>query len=241
MSKHQILVVDDTPIFRDPLASSLRLAGYETTCAANGEEALAAVRDSRPDLILLDLAMPVMDGVTFLRALKERGDREPIPVVVLSAASDQRLAFEAGTLGAGSFLLKSRVSLDEVLARVRQEFGEPTTAVPAGPAASAPRSPSPTREIAGPSAGPNERTPKPTWRGLRAVSTNGAVAVPDGPLVHLLCPRVACGRLLTVPIELRGTLITCAYCGGTLRVPPRKDLPATDSFGGQLAAAGQRR
>src|SRR5205085_2847187 len=108
MSKPVILVVDDTLIFRDPLAASLRHAGYETACAGNGEEALAAVAARRPDLILLDMAMPVMDGVSFLRALRGRGGRDAeIPVVVLSAAPDQRVAFEAGTLGAGEYFVKS--------------------------------------------------------------------------------------------------------------------------------------
>src|SRR4051812_16259299 len=105
-------------IFRDPLAASLRLAGFETACAANGREALAAVRAKRPDLILLDLAMPVMDGLSFLRTMRASGDG-PIPIVVLSAASDPRQAFEAGSLGAGDYLVKSNVSLDDMLRHVR--------------------------------------------------------------------------------------------------------------------------
>ena len=65
-----ILVIDDVGIFREPLAASRRLAGYETACAANGREALDAIRAKRPDLIPLDLAMPVMDGLSFLKALR---------------------------------------------------------------------------------------------------------------------------------------------------------------------------
>ena len=69
-----VLVVDDMAIFREPIAASLRLAGFETVCAANGQEALSAMDMRRPDVILLDLAMPVMDGISFLQSLRARRD-----------------------------------------------------------------------------------------------------------------------------------------------------------------------
>ena len=65
-----ILVVDDMAVFREPIAASLRLAGHQTQCAADGEEALRMVRQRRPDLILLDVSMPKMDGITFLKRLR---------------------------------------------------------------------------------------------------------------------------------------------------------------------------
>src|SRR5204862_5451141 len=87
-----ILVVDDMPIFRDPIAASLRLAGYSTVCAANGREALVAARVNRPDAILLDVAMPVMDGISFLRALRAEADASlaKVPVILLTAVSDKK-------------------------------------------------------------------------------------------------------------------------------------------------------
>jgi CheY-like chemotaxis protein len=209
MSKPFILVVDDTLIFRDPLAASLRHAGYETACAGNGEEALAAVAARRPDLILLDMAMPVMDGVSFLRTLRGRGGPDAqIPVVVLSAAPDQRVAFEAGALGAGEYLVKSRVSLEEMLARVGQILaggGRPSK--PTGSPEPTTDVPTPARQLGAASTG-------------RASSSAASVPPPPDPrLVHLMCPRKTCGRVMSVGPELRGTSVTCTHCGGALRVP----------------------
>jgi CheY-like chemotaxis protein len=207
-----ILVVDDMAIFRDPLAASLRLAGYEAVCAGNGEEALAAVRVKRPDLILLDLAMPVMDGLSFLRALRAGdGGAEggQIPVLVLSAGADQHQAFEAGALGAGDFLLKSQVSLDEMIRRVRTVLSSGAQLPVATPLSSKPGD--------SPAGGPGSGTSAAT-QPLERLSAPAAKPT----AVHLLCPHVTCGRLLIVAPELRGTLITCSYCRGTLRVPRQK-------------------
>src|SRR5688572_24595203 len=79
-----ILVVDDMAIFREPLAACLKHEGYATVCAANGKEALTAVVRKRPDLILLDLAMPVMDGLTFLRHLRGNPATSALPVILLT-------------------------------------------------------------------------------------------------------------------------------------------------------------
>src|SRR3954447_18911488 len=68
-----ILIADDHPIAREPLARLLKHEGYETACAANGLEALEVLRERRPDLILLDMMMPKMGGLAFLRALRQPG------------------------------------------------------------------------------------------------------------------------------------------------------------------------
>jgi len=113
-----VLVVDDMPIFRDPIAASLRLAGYHTVCASNGKEALAAARASKPDAILLDVAMPVMDGITCLRALRADPDLARTPVILLTALSDKKFVVEAGKLGVQDYLLKSAFSMRELLSRL---------------------------------------------------------------------------------------------------------------------------
>jgi HD-like signal output (HDOD) protein/DNA-binding response OmpR family regulator len=114
-----ILVVDDMPIFRDPIAAALRLAGYQTTTASNGREALSTARANRPDLILLDLAMPVMDGLTCLRELREDATLANVPVILLTAMSEKRHVLEAARLGVRDYLLKSRFSLADLLTRVK--------------------------------------------------------------------------------------------------------------------------
>jgi CheY-like chemotaxis protein len=117
-----ILIVDDMAIFRDPISASLRLAGYQTITAANGKEALAQIHANRPDLILLDLAMPVMGGMAMLAALRRIPGCETLPVILLKAAAEKRLVLQAGSLGVQDYLLKSRFSLSELLARVKKRL-----------------------------------------------------------------------------------------------------------------------
>jgi CheY-like chemotaxis protein/HD-like signal output (HDOD) protein len=149
-----ILVVDDLAIFRDPIAASLRLAGYRILRAANGKEALSQMQTQEPQLIILDLAMPVMDGLTFLRALRADEKRARLPVVLLTAVSDKQAVLEAARLGVRDFLLKSAFSLKELLERVRRyvepskEANSPSapTAVPHAAPAPA-RAPQPSPEV----------------------------------------------------------------------------------------------
>ena len=126
-----ILVVDDMNIFREPIAAALRHRGYSTQCAANGVEALQQVHANRPDLILLDVAMPEMDGITFLSKIKaEPGPLSKIPVILLTAVAERDYILQAAKLGVRDYLLKSRFSLDELVTRVDRYLGD--KAAPAG-------------------------------------------------------------------------------------------------------------
>jgi CheY-like chemotaxis protein len=135
MSK--ILVIDDMAIFRDPIAASLRMAGYETCCAANGREGLSLFRSQRPDLVLLDIAMPVMDGLTFLKSMRRESQGGATPVILLTAMADKKCVVEAAGLGVRDYLLKSRFSLKEMLERVGKRLAgdggsAPDAKAPAG-------------------------------------------------------------------------------------------------------------
>jgi CheY-like chemotaxis protein len=90
-------VVDDEKAIRELLSRVLALAGYDVDQAADGYEALELVSTRRPDLILLDLMMPVLDGWTVLDRLRE--SRNPPPVVVVSAYLDRGRAVAAGASG----------------------------------------------------------------------------------------------------------------------------------------------
>src|SRR3954469_7941137 len=109
-------------IFRDPLAASLRLAGYQTVCATDGKEALARVAAGRPDLVLLDLAMPVLDGLGFLRAFRADPANARVPVIVLTASAERQSVMEAPALAAREYLLKSRFSMQDMLDRVKRRL-----------------------------------------------------------------------------------------------------------------------
>jgi len=129
-----ILVVDDMAIFRDPIAASLRLAGYRVITAADGKEALAKVLAERPNLVLLDLAMPIMDGPTFLKALRSDPDIRGTPVILLTAVSDKSHVVQAAKLGVQDYLLKSRFSLKELQERICKYIGKASEQGPIPPA-----------------------------------------------------------------------------------------------------------
>ncbi|HVH41036.1 MAG TPA: response regulator [Labilithrix sp.] len=89
-SKGLILVADDDPELVAIINEALSLRGYRVATAKHGREALERVERERPQLILLDMTMPVMDGWTFARALRERHGRG-IPIVVMTAVKDSQL------------------------------------------------------------------------------------------------------------------------------------------------------
>ena len=94
-----ILVVDDDEMNRDMLSRRLANKGYEVELAVNGEEAVAAVARRRPDLILMDLSMPVLDGYQAARLLKADDATRSVPIVGLSAHAmigDREKALAAG-------------------------------------------------------------------------------------------------------------------------------------------------
>jgi CheY-like chemotaxis protein len=86
--KKRILVVDDEPDLVTFLRSVLEDAGYETVAAQDGEEALAAVQQSPPDLITLDISMPRKSGVRFYREMKDSQDWKKIPIIVITGISE---------------------------------------------------------------------------------------------------------------------------------------------------------
>ena len=110
-----VLVVDDDTSILDTVSSILTGEGYHVVSAATGEEALAAVARRQPQLILLDMRMPVMDGWAVARALRERGIRVPI-VVMTAAESAKRWADEVGAEG----YLAKPFGLDDLLATVER-------------------------------------------------------------------------------------------------------------------------
>jgi signal transduction histidine kinase len=114
----RILVVDDTPEIQELLQIHLETEGYQVLVAGNGQEALAAVAAEAPDLILLDVLMPVMDGYEVCRRLKADEETAFIPVVILTALQDLSHRLRGIELGADDFLTKPFNHL-EVLTRVR--------------------------------------------------------------------------------------------------------------------------
>ena len=114
----KILIVDDEPLNVDYLEQELIDLGYETASATNGQEALEKVAAEAPDLILLDVMMPIMDGFTVCRTLKESDETRLIPVVIMTALDGIEDRIKGIEAGADDFLTKP-VNDRELLARVR--------------------------------------------------------------------------------------------------------------------------
>jgi two-component system response regulator MprA len=124
----RILIVEDDRIIADGLSRALAGEGYEVVVARDGEAALALANAQRPDLVLLDLMMPTMNGFEVTTELRRGGDA--VPIIVVSARTDTRAKVRGLDLGADDFVAKP-FDLDELLARVRRRL--------AGAAGGAPR------------------------------------------------------------------------------------------------------
>jgi CheY-like chemotaxis protein len=111
-----ILVVDDEPLVRDLLVQFLSLRGYRTLGVKNGPEALSMVEQSPPDLILLDLLMPGMDGVEVLRQLRQRKYRGG--VIIISASHDEDRLDEAWVMGPQEIIWKP-IDLEQLLMAIQ--------------------------------------------------------------------------------------------------------------------------
>lgn len=116
----KILIVDDEPFNIDTLEQELDDLGYATVSAANGRQALAQVAAEDPDLILLDIMMPEMDGFQVLSQLKAQAEWRDIPVIIISAMTDLGSIVKGIKLGAEDYLAKP---FNEVLLRARLEAG----------------------------------------------------------------------------------------------------------------------
>jgi CheY-like chemotaxis protein len=106
VSRPTILTVDDSKALRLFIAKTLAQFQCETDEASNGFNAFFAIERSRPDLILLDVLMPVMEGWETLRRLKEAPELADIPVIMLASPADRPLIPELMTMGAVGTLLK---------------------------------------------------------------------------------------------------------------------------------------
>ena len=112
----KLLVVDDEPNIRELLSTSLRFAGFEVVSAGTGRDALAAAELHSPDLAVLDVMLPDMDGFTVTRRLRAAGKH--FPVLFLTAKDDTEDKVTGLTVGGDDYVTKP-FSLDEVVARIR--------------------------------------------------------------------------------------------------------------------------
>lgn len=122
-----ILLVEDEQDLQELLAYNLSREGYGVTTASTGEEALKQARARRPDLILLDLMLPGMDGLEVCRALRSRDTTADVPVIMLTAKGEERDIVRGLELGADDYVTKPfspRILLARIAAVLRRKLGE---------------------------------------------------------------------------------------------------------------------
>jgi two-component system OmpR family response regulator len=112
----RLVVVDDEPNIRELLSTSLRFAGFEVHAAGDGASALKLVREVEPDLVVLDVMLPDMDGFTVTRRMRATGQHTP--VLFLTARDDTQDKVTGLTVGGDDYVTKP-FSLEEVVARIR--------------------------------------------------------------------------------------------------------------------------
>ena len=127
----KVLIIEDDPGVRAVYSAAVRHGGHDVVCASDGREALGVLERWRPQVILLDLIMPVMDGLALLRIL--RTQRVGIPVIVCTAMTEGRIVDEARSLGAAEVLTKGSFTAKELLATIASYVAHASAAVaPAG-------------------------------------------------------------------------------------------------------------
>lgn len=121
--KKKILLVEDDTALANVYLSRLQLEGFDVRHVSNGELALDAAKEYRPDLILLDAMMPKVSGFDVLDILRNTSETMNITVVMLTALSQAKDKERAEQLGADDYMVKSQVVIGDVVERIRHHLG----------------------------------------------------------------------------------------------------------------------
>lgn len=119
VSSNLILLVDDSPVNNSLMETVLSDVGYSTIVATNGSEALSLLDNRRPDLIILDIMMPGMDGYELLESLKKKDPSGEIPVIMLTARNNMKDKEKAISMGATDYLIKP-IDIEDTINRVQR-------------------------------------------------------------------------------------------------------------------------
>ncbi len=118
-TRHKVLLVEDSPAIQQIYRNTLTIDQFQVICANNGMEAIKALSADRPDIILLDLMMPVMDGYKVLQVVKTDPRLSRIPVLVFSAKGQPEEVEKALSLGAAGYVVKATTKPKEVIERIK--------------------------------------------------------------------------------------------------------------------------
>ncbi len=129
MTQAHILVIDDEPDILELIRYNLSKNGYHVTCAPSGEEALTNLRLHQPDLVILDLMLPDVDGLDVCKTMKRDAEMSQIPIIMLTARGEEVDVVTGLELGADDYLTKPfspRVLLARIKAVLRRQQGQPS-------------------------------------------------------------------------------------------------------------------
>lgn len=121
--KKKVLIVEDEATLLQALGAKFSIAGYETLLAPDGEVGLTSALNEQPDIILLDVLLPKMDGLTMFQKLREDPRGKDIPVIFLSNSSDMETVAQATVYGAHDYLVKTDMKLDDVVRKAEERMG----------------------------------------------------------------------------------------------------------------------
>ncbi len=122
MTNRKILVVDDDTDLRETLKISMENSGFDVLEAIDGESGLALALSSKPDLILLDITMPKMNGLQMLHTLRKDAWGKDVPVLLLTNADDPTHIVRGVELKSNDYLIKSQTSLETIVKTIRQQL-----------------------------------------------------------------------------------------------------------------------
>lgn len=117
-----ILVIEDEPAVQTLLRKQLTANGYQVTVAGDGLDGLMKLESVKPDLVISDVMMPNLDGIEFVRAIKQHQETQRIPVIFLTAKSDPRSMIEGINVGARFYVTKP-FQIDDLLSKVKRALG----------------------------------------------------------------------------------------------------------------------
>jgi len=115
-----VLIADDDITLRDMYQTRLETEGFKVLVSADGEETLATLREQKPNLVLLDIMMPKMNGLDVLEQMKKDPELKKIPVIILTALIQDLTKVKSLMSGADDYLMKSEVMPGEVIQKVKQ-------------------------------------------------------------------------------------------------------------------------
>ncbi len=121
-TKKKILIAEDERPLQKAISSKLNLEGFEVFVASNGKECLDMAFEKKPDLILMDINMPEMDGITALKELKNNSSTMDIPVIMLTNYGESEKISEVLAEGPCDYLIKSDWKLEDIVKKIKEKI-----------------------------------------------------------------------------------------------------------------------